>query len=467
MSERAIVPLAMAGTGLSLVAFTAPLASLTVTSASLGAGPAAQTWILSSMSLGLAAALLVAGALGDDLGRRRVFVIGAAISVLGAILCAAAAEPVLFVVGRVVEGLGGAAMIACSLGLIGHLIPAGPRRASAAGAWGASVGAGIALGPLLTAGFADVTSWRWAYAVIAILALVIGILASALLPESRAEQPRPVDLVGMLLLAAALVLLLAGLVEGRSGWTKPLTVAELAVAVLLTLAFVVAERRTPTPMLDLRLLRRPAFRAVTIAALVTGLSIIALMSYLSTFLQRGIGSTGLVAGAMLLLWSVTSVVTALGARRLPSRFSGRHQMAASLMLIALGEGLLTLVGSDSGLAIFVPGLVLAGLGSGVLNAALGREAVASVPPDRSGMGSGANNTARYLGSAVGVTIVVAVVATGTGSTPAAALASGWDLAATVAAALSVLGAVLVMLQREPKRSGIETMPAFAVGDAPR
>ena len=233
----------------------------------------------------------------------------------------------------------------------------------------------------------------------------------------------------------------------------------MAAAAVSLVAFVVVERRVAAPMLDLGLFRRDAFRAVTVAALVTGLSIIALMSYLSTFVQRGLGHAGVTAGLVLLLWSVTSVVTALAARRLPARFGGRHQMAVSLLVIGVGELLLTFVGVDSGLGVLVPGLLLAGLGSGVLNAALGREAVASVPPDRSGMGSGANNTARYLGSAVGVTIVVAVVGTGSGSSPAAALVSGWDRAAGVAAALSVVGAIVVAV-------GSRTRTPVVVGAAP-
>ncbi|MHA3701945.1 MFS transporter [Jatrophihabitans sp. YIM 134969] len=450
MSSRAVVPLAVAGTGLALVAFTAPLASLTVTAVDLGAGPSAQTWILSSMSLGLAAALLLSGALGDDLGRRRVFVLGGVVAALGAALCAAAPGPVLFVVGRVVEGIGGAAVIACSLGLIGHVVPAGPERARAAGAWGASVGAGIAVGPILVAAFAEFASWRLAYVVIGVAALGVAVLAQTRLAESRADQPKPVDLLGMLLLAAALALLLAGLVEGRGGWTRPQTLVELVVAAVLAVAFVAVERRRVSPMLDLGLFRRHAFRAVTLAALVTGLSVIALMSYLSTFLQRGLGSSGPVAAAMMLLWSVTSVVFALAARRLPTRFGGWQQMVASLLLIGIGELLLVLVDVGSGLLVFVPGLLLAGAGSGVLNAALGREAVASVPPDRSAMGSGANNTARYLGSAVGVTVVVTVVAAGSGATPAAALVDGWDHAALVTALLSFAGAIVVALRRRDR-----------------
>jgi MFS family permease len=149
--------------------------------AGLGAGAVATTWILSSMSLGLAVALLPVGAIGDDFGRRRVFVAGAVVLAAGSLVCAVAPEPVTFIAGRVGEGLGAAAMIACGLAVLGPAFPDAAGRGRATGVWGACLGAGIALGPLAGAGFG---SWRTLYVVAAALSLGVAVLGWVLLEES-------------------------------------------------------------------------------------------------------------------------------------------------------------------------------------------------------------------------------------------------------------------------------------------
>ena len=177
------------GTFLSLMVFTAPLATINATATSLDAGIPGRTWVLSSMSVGLASALLVAGAIADDVGRRRTFVVGMAVLAAGSLLAAVAPHVLLFVVARIIEGIGAAAVIAASLGLIAHAFAPGPERAAASGVWGASLGAGIAAGPLLTAGLDRYADWRLAYVVFAACAVVLG-AAALLVEESRSRTAR-------------------------------------------------------------------------------------------------------------------------------------------------------------------------------------------------------------------------------------------------------------------------------------
>lgn len=247
----------------------------------------------------------------------------------------------------------------------------------------------------------------------------------------------------MVLLALGMGAGLAGLTEGREGWGRPLVVALLVAGLVLLVAFVVVEQRSDHPMLDLALFRRPAFAAVTLAAVATGGGIIALLSYLSGFVGVALGLSSWTASWLMLAWSGPSVVTALAARRLPAGWSGRARMSVALVVIGAGQLLLWHIVPGDGAARFLPGLLVAGLGSGVLNAALGRESVASVPAGQGGLGSGANNTARYLGSALGVTIV-SVVAAPSGVATAATLTDGWNRAVLVTLAVSLLGALLVL-----------------------
>ncbi|WP_370618759.1 MFS transporter [Mumia qirimensis] len=442
---RATLAVVASGTLLMIMAFTLPLATIVPTAASLDADTAGRTWILSSMSIGLAAALLTAGAVADDLGRRRTFVIGLVVLAVGGLVCAVVSDPLSFVLARVVQGVGGAAVTAASLGILAHAFAPGPARVAASGTWGAALGAGIAIGPVV-AGLCDVwVSWRLAYAVLAVAAVATVVLALRYLDESRAPRRRRLDRWGGLLIAGGLSCLLAGLVESREPDRGALATGLFVAAGVLLVGFVVAERRGRAPMLDLALLRHRPFVAASVAAFATGMGVIALFSFMAIFLDTGFGIGALGAGVLLLSWSATSVAASLLARRLPARWSGRAQLAAGLLGVSIGQALLAGVGPGTSWWRFVPALVLAGIASGVLNAALGREAVASVPAGREAMGSGANNTARYVGSAIGVT-VVAVVVDAHGPTQQD-LYDGWNVAALVTAAFSLVGALVVVACR--------------------
>ncbi|WP_307814041.1 MFS transporter [Nocardioides baculatus] len=446
MTARRVLTTASLGTVAVLVAFTAPLASFNQTVAGLGAGHSGATWVLSSMSIGLGGLLLTAGRLADDYGRRRWFVIGALVLGLSSLLGAVAGDVVTFVASRVLAGAGGAAVIAAGLGMIAEAHPDPVERRRATGLWGASIGAGIAIGPLLGTYLGRVHSWRDVYVVLGVAGLALA-LAGSRCPESRSDHRAQLDVAGVVLMALGTGAVLAGLTAGRGGWARPAPVLLLVAGVAMLVAFVVVERRSTHPMLDLGLLHHPPFRSVNVAGLATGAGIIALMSYVSGFVGSALAIPATTAAWLMLAWSGPSVVTAVLARRLPARWGGRSQMAASLVLIGVGQLLVLGVHTASGPVRFLPGLLLAGVATGVLNAAMGRESVASVPPGQAGLGSGANNTARYLGSALGVT-VVSVVAAPVGAVTAQGLVDGWHRAVLVTAAVSFVGAAGVALLGE-------------------
>ncbi|GAA1771226.1 MFS transporter [Nocardioides hankookensis] len=436
VAVRSLAPIAL-GTALVLVTYVTPMATIPRTAADLGAGPVARAWILSSMSVGLAAALLAAGVLGDAYGRRRVYAAGLGAIGLGALVCAVAQEPVLFVAARVVEGVGGAAVLACGLAVLAHDFAPGPARVHATSIWGASVGLGITAGAVLSAALDVGSGWRETYAVVGLVALVLLWPSLARIGESSAAQPRRIDVPGLVLLVAAMTLLVSALTQGRNGVDGP-TVVLAVLALLAAVGFGVVERRVAQPLVEPDLLRAPRFRAATLGSLTLGLGIIGMSSFVPTVAQLGLGASLWTASLLVAAWSGTSVVTSYLIRHLRRPLEGPRPIAALLVVVAIGQ--LTGYGLDAGSNVWrlaVP-MFVAGLATGVLNALLGREAVASVPPDRAAMGSGANNTARYLGAACGITLFV-VVATHAG----ADLLAGWNVAVLVAAALSLLGAAVI------------------------
>nr|WP_255272467.1 MFS transporter [Actinomadura madurae] len=307
--------------------YCAPAATLAETARGLHAGATAQIWLMSSISLGLSAALLAAGSLADDHGRKRTFVIGAAALAVSSVACALAPNAPVFIAGRIAQGAASAALLVTGLGILGASFEPGPRRARATGMWGAMVGLGIALGPIAAAGLTVAAGWRsWYWATVA-AAVLLGAAAARGLGESRAERPRGLDVPGLVTMSLGVAALLAAITWGRTGWTAPGVLALFAAAAVLLAAFTLVEARRREPMVDLALFRRPAFLLSVSGALVTGLSVIGIMTYLATMMILVMGLSPVGAALVLAIWSALSFVVALQAHRLPARLPARRLLA--------------------------------------------------------------------------------------------------------------------------------------------
>lgn len=438
---RTTLLVASAATLLVLMNYTAPLATLWDITASLGLGHAAQTWTLNGVPLGLAALSLAAGSVADDLGRKRVFVAGLAVLAAAMVVGAFAPTATVFVLARVVQGAASAALLASSLGLIAHAYPDGPARLRATGVWGAMVSGGIAVGPIVAAAPSP-WGWRTAYGVFALVAVVVAAVGAVVLDESRAAVRRRIDGAGVVTLGLGLAALFTALVQVRDGVT--VSAAAFAVVALTLLAgFVVVERRGREPMLDLALFARRDFVAATVGALFTGIAVIGFFSYLPTLIQQGLGLSPLSTALLSAVWAGTAFVVALEVRRLARRRPGWAIVATGMGLSAVGTA--AMIGFlDAGSWVWLlPGLVVAGIGSGLVNGILPKLAVDGVPARSAAMGSGANSAARYVGAAVGVAVAVAVV-----GAAGPDLARATDVMLGVGAGLAVLGALVMVALRD-------------------
>ncbi len=440
---------AAVATLLVLAVFSAVVTTVGDSLRSLHGDVSSQTWTLSGMSLGLAAALLTVGALADAFGRRRVLVVSTALLALTSALGAVAPSLGVLIAARILQGAAGAGVLAASLGAIGHAFPTGHRRALATSVWGSAVGAGIAIGPLAAGALAAWLGWRSGFWLEALAAAAL-VVAAAGIDESRASTRRPLDLLGATALALAMAGLTAGLIEGRQSWSAPQTIVPLVAGAALLAAFAAIEFRKPDPILELERFKNPLFLASLSGALFTGLAVIGLMSFTPLLLQRALGVSVIGSAAVLAAWSTTSMAVALATRPLLGRRSADSALVLGFAISAVGVFALAGLGVGSSWARLLPGLVILGIGSGVVNASLGRLALESVPRERAGMGSGANNTSRYLGGAAGVALVVAL-ATGHGGTGASSLLAGWNTAVIVCGALCVLAALVAAACRPARR----------------
>jgi EmrB/QacA subfamily drug resistance transporter len=374
----------------------------------LGASLSSLQWVVDAYALTLAAFLLTAGSLGDRLGRRRVFTFGFALFTFASFLCGIAGDPTLLNLARGLQGVGGAGMFATSLALIGQEFH-GKDRATAFGVWGATIGGAVAIGPLVGGLITEHLGWEWIFFVNIPIGLVAIFLTERKIANVVARDPEPVDVPGLVTFSLALFLLIFGLIRGNpEGWGSPLILACLIGAVMLLAVFVAIEARSDHPMLDLHLFRKPAFIGVSAVAFGLSAGMFAMFLYLTIYMQGVLDFSPLEAGLRFLPLTVLSFIASPIAGTLSHRIPIRALLGAGLTLVGAGLLLMHGVSANSDWTSLLAGFLLAGIGIGVTNPGIGQAAIAVVPVEKSGMGSGINTTFRQVGIATGVAALGAV-----------------------------------------------------------
>ncbi len=435
-------------------------------------------WVVDGYALSLGVLLLGAGALADRIGHRRLYAAGLVLFALSSLACGLAGDDAFLIVARVVQGIGGAALFTTTFALLNASYQ-GRERGVAYGIWGGVSGAAAAIGPVLGGVLTDALNWRWIFLVNLPISVAALVLCRMALPRDGARRAGRFDFAGLVTFTiAATALLVAVIRANEHGWWSPLFLVSAAALV----AFVLIERRSAHPMIDLSLLRNRTFLGVLIAALLVNFAAFAMFTYSSIWLQSLIGLSPLQAGLTALPMGLISlVVSGVAGARLHGR-SPRVLIGVGMLLIAAG-GLLAalLIGPGSSWAALLPGYVVTGLGVGLVMPVLAESAMAAVPAHRGGMAAGTLNTARQLGFAIGVAVVGAVFAgrasnyfssqgvgdpTGTAHGLASgqagrllavvpepllrgAAAAGLDVGFGVAAGIGLLGALAVFLLVRP------------------
>ncbi len=375
----------------------------------LHAGLTGLQWVVDAYALTLAALILTAGALADRYGRRLVFMVGVLVFSTASLLCGLAWSIAVLDIARALQGIGGAALFATALALIGAEYR-GPDIGGAIAIWGATIGAAVASGPLVGGILTDALDWRWVFFVNVPVGAFALWAAVARMGESRDPQATHTDVWGLLTFSASLFLIVFGVLRGNaSGWSSALILASLVGGAVLLAIFVAVEHRQTRPMLDLSLFRHPAFVGVSVATFCIGAGMFALFPYLSIYLQDVLGYTPLGAGLRFLPLTVFVFVVPLSMRKLAPGASLRLVLAGGLALVAASLLLMRGLTTSSHWTALLPGLIVAGIGIGLANPAIAAAALRAVDPSRTGMASGINNACRLTGVAIGVAALGAIL----------------------------------------------------------
>ena len=368
-------------------------------------------WVTDAFTLSFAALLLTGGTLGDRFGRKRLFLAGMVLFLLGSMFCGFAPTLGWLLFGRVVQGVGAAALAPGSLSVLASAFPEPRERAQAIGIWAGVSGLGLAIGPLAGGWLIQIASWPAIFFVnlpVGILALALGV---PLLAESRNPNARRIDLPGQVLVTGTLVFLVMALIEGTSqGWTSPLILGLFSGSAVLLAAFLLVEVRVREPMVPLSLFGNRVFSVANVASAVLGFAIVGTLFFLVQFLQNVQGYTAFEAGLRTLPASVGTIAVAPFAGQLTARIGPRLPIVLGALLAATSLFLVTTtLQPDTSYARLWWQIALFGIGCGFVLTPLATAVLSATPPQRSGLGSSILNTCRTVGITLGVAVLGAFV----------------------------------------------------------
>ncbi|MDA0183751.1 MFS transporter [Solirubrobacter phytolaccae] len=394
----------------------------------------ALKWVLDAYTLALASIVLTAGSLADRFGRRRLFTLGVIVFTVSSAAAAASGSIELLIATRAVQGLGAALMFAVTLALLSDVFRTPQERTGAFAAYGATIGASFALGPVVGGLLTEALSWEWVFIVNVPIGLVVLAITATKLAESRDPNPPAIDWAGQVTLVAGLFGLVYGLLgAAEHGWGETQVVVALAGGVALLVAFVVIEATSRAPMMPLGFFRQRGFAAAQLAATAISAGLFSTFIYIMLYLQEVLGYSPVEAGAALVPGMFMNLLFAALTAKLAPRLAPGRLIVVGMTLVAVGMALISVVDADSTWLDMQPGFMLAMAGTGLFNATASALSL-DVPPHQAGLATGIHDTARQAGLAIGI------AALGTLVTPAD-FVSGFQHVLLVGAGVAAFGAV--------------------------
>lgn len=362
-------------------------------------------WSIDGYTVVLASFLMLAGSMADRFGRRRVFQIGLVLFSLGSLLCTLAPSPLILVLCRMVQALGGSMLNPAAMSIITNTFTDVKERAQAIGFWAMVTGLSMAAGPLLGGVLTQTSGWRAIFAINVPIGVVAVALAQRFVPESRAAVARRFDPVGQLLVVMFLGTLIFGLIEGpQSGWFSPLIVSVLAATAGTFVILVAYESVRAAPLIELRFFRMLPFSAATASAVLAFTAFSGFLFITTLYLQEVRGMTPSAAGLCMMPTAITMIVCAPLSGRLVAANHLRLAMILAGTALTLGPLLLIKLQPHSCLGHLLLAYALIGIGLGMVNPPITSAAVSGMPRAQAGVAAALASASRVVGASLGVAL---------------------------------------------------------------
>ena len=406
-----VIAAASLGSGMAFLDSTVVNVALPAVQTDLEVDARGVQWVYGAFALVLAAFLLIGGSLGDRYGRRRVFVLGAAIFAAASVWCALSPGPGQLVAARAVQGAGGALLVPASLAIVGASFEA-KLRVKAIGAWSALSGTAMAVGPVLGGWLVEEVSWRTAFLIAPAIAVVAILIALWHVPESRDPEVHRLDLVGALLVIIGLGGLVYGLIESSaSGFGAPVVLAALVLGVIALLGTVFVERRGKDTMVPPSLFRSRNFDGANLLTLLFYMALTGSLYFLPFLMMQVHGYSAFVAGTVFLPFVAMTFLLARFSARMCARFGAKIPLVVASLAAAVGFLLFALPGVEHGSywTSFFPAMVVQGFGMALVITPLTTTALGSVEAEHSGLASGVNNAVARVAGLLAVAVLGVVV----------------------------------------------------------
>ncbi|MER8182737.1 MFS transporter [Kitasatospora sp. NPDC094015] len=414
-------------------------------------------WIIDAYTLVLASLLMLSGSVADRVGRRRIFLTGLLVFVLGSLLCSLAPGLGWLIGFRALQAVGGSMLNPVAMSIITNTFTDRRERAQAIGIWGGVVGISMALGPLIGGALVQSAGWPSIFLINIPVGLVAAVLTWRYVPESRAPKPRRPDPVGQVLMLVMLGAGTAAIIEGPGhGWTSPGILLLGSLALVALVLFPLWERRVAEPLIDPRFFRSVPFTGATVTAVCAFASLGGFLFLNTLYLQQVRGYSPVQAGLWTLPMAGLTLVAAPVSGRIVGRRGPRLPLLVAGVAMAASGVLLTGLAADSSGGLLITAYALFGLGFGLVNAPITNAAVSGMPLAQAGVAAAVASTSRQIGQSLGVavigTVVTSVAAAGTAGYTEATHRGWWIIV--------VLGVVITLL-------GLLTSTAWATGTAAR